>query len=194
MLDADEVLLVCGNGRCGTSLVMQMLEAAEVPTHGRFPAYETDRVGVGRNPVWISQQKGMAMKVLNPSFDKLHPAKYRIIWLHRDPEQQTISTAKFAHILMGVPPLSPDHRKRLKRSFERDAKLSLKMLRRHGEVLEVHFEDLITNPLVEAERIGEFVGSTRYGPMAMQVRPRGTDARPDIDLETKLIKLGRILS
>jgi hypothetical protein len=40
------VIVVAGLGRCGTSLVMQMLAAAGLPCVGSFPDFEDDRTGI----------------------------------------------------------------------------------------------------------------------------------------------------
>lgn len=36
----DTLILVCGFGRCGSSLVMQMLDVGGLPVVGSFPDYE----------------------------------------------------------------------------------------------------------------------------------------------------------
>ena len=39
-------VFVCGHGRCGSSMVMQMLDAGGFPCFGEYPAYEPEEVGM----------------------------------------------------------------------------------------------------------------------------------------------------
>ena len=41
---SDTILLICGHGRCGSSLVMQMLAAGGVKCAGKYPDFEPDEV------------------------------------------------------------------------------------------------------------------------------------------------------
>jgi hypothetical protein len=64
------IILVAGLGRCGSSLVMRLLDAAGVPTVGTFPAFEEQtlpRDALG----WVEAYAGRAVKVLDLSRVKI---------------------------------------------------------------------------------------------------------------------------
>ena len=53
-MSAPPALLVAGLGRCGTSLMMQMLAAAGLPCVGEFPAYEVPELNHRKPPLaWV---------------------------------------------------------------------------------------------------------------------------------------------
>lgn len=182
------VILVCGFARCGSSLVMQMLDAGGVPTVGEYPAFEDDRTGLERDPEWISRQRGKALKLLDPQYPngRLMPGDYRIIWLDRDPRQQSRSQAKFAHLLMGLP-INRKGRRALARSYATDLPVALKILIDRGPVLRLRFEDILADPAAAARRIREHVGVGRVADMAAQVKARSSKCAPSLSMELSLI-------
>ncbi len=99
------VILVCGFGRCGTSLVMQMLAAAGVDCAGRAPTYEEQIAPEHKNDAvyWYRTFAGRALKVLDP--DRFRPPAdipYLVIWLDRDEKQQAASQVKFLQVVCGM--------------------------------------------------------------------------------------------
>ena len=66
-------VIVSGLGRCGTSLVMQMLAAGGIDCYGPFPAYEPEGLGMGRDlPSLLALRK--AFKLLDPHRDAALPS------------------------------------------------------------------------------------------------------------------------
>src|SRR5690242_18079420 len=95
-------IIVSGLGRCGTSLVMQMLDAGGIPCHGPFPAYEPDDVGVGRDLAKLLAIP-KAFKMIDPHRDALFPSMQgvRVIWIDRDFEEQARSQVKMVETFGG---------------------------------------------------------------------------------------------
>ncbi len=91
------MIIVSGFGRCGTSLVMQMLAAAGISCCGKYPAFEDDFVMRGAaSAVWQDYVGPRAVKVIYPAAllpDAALPA--RGIWLDRDCREQARSQVKF---------------------------------------------------------------------------------------------------
>lgn len=89
------VLFVTGLGRCGTTMVMQMLQAAGVPCAGTYPAFED--VPVTPSAVdheWLAQQAGRAVKWIDPTVTRVRHANGAAIFLSRDPAEQAKSQLK----------------------------------------------------------------------------------------------------
>ena len=185
---AEPVILVSGFGRCGSSLVMQMLSAGGVSAIGEYPAFEDDRTGIDRDPEWISQQHGKALKLLDPHYPegRLVPGRYRIIWLDRDHREQARSQAKFARMLMGLP-MGRKEVRALARSYATDLPVALKILTGRGPVLRLRFENILAGPADAARRIHEHVGVGRVADMAGEVRGRSPECAPGLDMELGLI-------
>jgi len=96
----DKIIVVCGLGRCGSSLMMQMLHAGGLTCTGEAPPYEHPNGAMNHfNARWLTQQTDKATKVLLPHHVKFLPANYYFIWLERNPLEQAKSTFKFQHII-----------------------------------------------------------------------------------------------
>ncbi|WP_278984102.1 hypothetical protein [Sphingobium yanoikuyae] len=176
-------ILVAGLGRCGTSLVMQMLDAAGVPTIGAYPAFEEqDEVDLRGDPAaWLKFTAAKAVKILNPHLAP-PPAQgsYRTIFLTRDFGEQAKSTLKMA----GAPDSRHD-RRALEVRLRTETRQAAKALTQLGTGMYFHipFEDLVNRPLECARDIASFVAARREVPldphvMAACVRPRGVGCLP----------------
>lgn len=192
---SDHVILVCGFGRCGSSLVMQMLDAGGVPTIGEYPAFEDDRTGLDRDPQWIAAQCGKALKLLDPHYPdgRLIPGNYKIIWLDRDHKQQARSQAKFARLLMGLP-IDRAWVRALAGSYQKDLPVALKILQDRGPVLRVRFEDILNDTFNAACRISKHLGIGDVPNMVSQVRRRSPENANGMDMELALIAEREALS
>jgi hypothetical protein len=159
------ITIVCGFGRCGTSLVMQMLAAAEIPTTGRYPAFEAEQTNpIGFDGEWLAQQAGKAVKVLDPHRPEIKfvrgPA-YRVILLERNRRQQALSQLKLMRVMFGALPNVPMECAitATERSYKRDRpRVINKLGTLTQEVLRLDFEDLIKHPLFSAAVIAAFCG------------------------------------
>ena len=192
MKAAAPTVIVAGLGRCGTSMVMQMLAAGGIAMVGTFPDFEdmdTDRQR-GLNPAaWLARCAGRAVKVLDPQ--RVPPPagqSYRTIWLTRDPEQQGRSQIK----LIDAHP-SRAMRKAMAQSIRRDARRALAAADLSGRpMLHLTFEQILGDPFTTAAAIVEHVGADQFGEgaawrMATAVMPRGPHCLPFM-LETHLLQ------
>jgi len=115
------VLTVCGFGRCGSSLVMQMLAAGGIATTGDYPAFEDDRMNFTAFDLrWLAEQRGRAVKILDPhKVPEFKSVPHIAIWIDRDPREQAKSHAKFVAAVMGID-VSREHRKAIANSFRQE--------------------------------------------------------------------------
>ena len=114
------ILLVCGFGHCGSSLVMQMLAAGGHPVTGTWPDFEGSKAASASSAAEWRAMDGRAVKVLD-----LHERPLprglagRAVWLDRDPTQQALSQAKFLRWTMGIA-LDRHARRALAQSYRAD--------------------------------------------------------------------------
>lgn len=192
-MSAPPIIIVAGFGRCGTSLVMQMLDAGGIPCLGWAPAFEDPRTKTTPpKGFWSVVVYGMAVKMLDPhrfgptalpSVDIPH----RIIWLHRHHDQQAKSIAKFSEVMLGVA-YSRDQRRALERQLLAD-RAKVRHLLAGRKVLAMGFEDLLRNPTGAAADIGKFIGQPFDAlRAAAQVRQRGPECAPDLSMELQLMR------
>lgn len=180
------VIVVAGFGRCGSSLVMQMLARCYVPTVGRYPDFEAQGKLAG---------PGKAVKWLDPIRVKApfpHGQRAIVIWLDRDTEQQARSILKMMKLVLGAP-VEKGSVERMKASLDGDRRRAIAILGQH-RLMELRFEDLIGDPVRSTERIGSFVerfAGYALNPETMRdeiiERPTGPDCMPDLFIEESLI-------
>ena len=190
------VTLVCGFGRCGSSLVMQMLRAGGMLVTGEWPGFEDDRSGLTTfDSRWIAAQGGSAVKFLDPQVQVqdrlLARGSYRSIWLDRDLEQQALSVAKFHRTLLGIE-TSRRARRAIIASYQRDRPRALAILRAHGPVIETRFEDLLLSPATATRTLADFcsISHAKLPLMYLAILPRSPSAQRDLALEAHLIEAG----
>lgn len=192
------ITIVSGFGRCGTSLIMQMLEAGGMPVTGEWPAFEVPEtaavIGGGTiDPAWIESAAGHAIKVLDPQRGHLPVGPpYRVIWCHRDPVEQGKSQAKFLAIMVGIP-YSRDTARALAKSYKKDLPEAMRVLRACNPegILELKFENILAAPLKTATDIASFCGGLNAESMAKAVRPRSPRCAPDLGMELALLNEGK---
>lgn len=185
------ITVVCGFGRCGSSLVMQMLAAGGMPCVGEAPAYEIPEVmNLPASWEFLEELPGKAVKILDPHLNTPKPGPaYRFIWVDRHPGEQARSIAKFLQVISGMAPLSRNDRKKLQRSLGKDRPLCLNLLARLGgkPPLAIAFESILANPDVAGRRLSDFCGGLDSKAMAAVVRPRPPQCLPYM-LEAELLK------
>ena len=190
-----KTLLVCGLGRCGTSLIMQMLHAGGFPTTGEWPGFEdtTSTAEMSIRARFFRGNQGKAIKVLDPHLNQPPGGlEYRAIWLDRDPAAQARSVVKFAEAMSpGVVLANRAHARGMEASLRRDrTPAMLAVSRLTSEILFLNFETILARPLLVAQQIEAFnpaLMDTRK--MARQVRARHPDCLPYF-LETILLAEG----
>ena len=180
-------LIVAGLGRCGTSLVMRMLDAAGVPTVGEYPAWEdrhAQRLLEDRPDEWAELVKGKAVKVLDAHRWRMPDlGEYDLLWLGRDPREQAKSMVKLMSMAFSM--IQPDRKtiRALAKSIENDTPAAIKSIRagrkeRHG--LAFRFEAIVQQPLVTAHAIcaGFGLDPAKAETMAAQVVKRPPTCLP----------------
>jgi hypothetical protein len=178
------ITFVCGFGRCGSSLVMQMLDVAGLRCAGFYPAFEVE------HPLRATFDHD-AIKWLNPQpGDGIVPRECRAVWLDRNAKQQAQSVSKF--LKAASRPISPKSERGYREAFGEDRPTSLAYVRRAtlDHVLVMRFEDLIARPLESAQQLAVFVGQGDPEKMAAVVMDRGPECLPGL-LEEELAKRGK---
>jgi hypothetical protein len=182
------ITIVAGFGRCGSSLVMQMLAAGGMPTPGsEYPSYEIPK-GRAVNPeAWAAM--GGAVKILDPHINR-PPAglPYRWIWIDRNPVEQAKSMVKFM-VACGAavdPAKESIAVSKLAASFMRDRSRANGVMREYSHrILKLRFEDILADPVGAANQIAVFCFVTQEkgkmldeAAMVKAVIPRHPDCLP----------------
>ena len=207
------VRVVFGLARTGTSLLMQMLDAAGVECTGRYPAFEdTENFSPlrfdARLETWRSLD-GKALKLLDPQ-QYLRPETrqrryhsdlpspdnidYRVVMTSRRPRQTAISTLKFLQWI-GALPLesgspSPSSVAQFEHGIQRDMKVLPDLIKRQTGIdpVVIPFEDVIAAPHAAATVLAEAMDlpMSRTADMAAVVKHRSSDVYRGM-IETELL-------
>ena len=185
------LLIIAGLGRCGSSLLTQMVAACGLRCPDTAPHYEPDELRPDFGPLpdqWFEQFD--AVKMLHPhrlDWDGDFPAV--VVWLDRDRIEQAKSGLKVISAYVAGLKLAPDAVTRLAQQLDSDRTLAIARLRGWPRI-EVQFEDLIGSPYATASRIAEFAGTFGVeldaAAMASVAIARGSQCAPDISLELTL--------
>lgn len=187
-------IVVAGLGRCGSSMVMQMLDRAGVPCVGDFPAYETDASLAEFDPREFAARSETAIKILDAHRLPIGAMPHHVvIWLTRDATEQAKSAIKFMSLFL--PSVTQDRatRRALAASFRHDAlkAAAALQLQRGTPHLALQFEDMILRPTFAAQRIRVFLRQFGYDldaeAMAAAVRVRSPKCLPGM-LEFDLLE------
>lgn len=190
----SEIVIVCGFGRCGSSLTMQMLSRGGYPTTGEWPAFEDERSDVGTfSSAWLLEQKGKAVKLLNPKLFNFPKADYKFIWLDRNPTEQAKSSLKLLRIMSNIRENKGDiesiangYNKDRQENISHINKLTTSM---DSGLMFVRFENLLINPRHEAVRMEKFLGvDLDIDAMEDALILRSIEAKEDMSIELSLIK------
>ena len=179
-------IIVAGLGRCGSSMLMQMLHSGGVPCVGAWPAFEDSRVSSTVEPSFVAECAGRALKVLDPQRVGL-PGDVRVIWLDRDHRQQAKSHAKFLAMLTGHQ-YDRAGRRALAASFVRDTHAAMSTIGSRP-LIRLRFEDVLKDPLLTACTLAEFVGmGMSVANASRAVRQRSPACAPGLDMELSLLE------
>ena len=192
---SEHVFLVCGFGRCGSSLAMQMLEAGGFRVNGEWPAFEDDIV-MRDIPAdeWTSYIGSAVKSIDTHKFTPPAGVNYRAIVMLRDHKQQAASQVKFASAFMGLT-FGRGARKKLERSYDDE----MPALLRTVETLcgpkgwsTLRFEDLLSHTEMAAVQLaqnatGEGYPALDITAMVRAVKPRSSDCFPGM-LEMELFR------
>ena len=164
----QEIIVVSGLPRSGTSLMMQMLDAGgvEIVTdHVRTADvdnprgyYEFERAKkVKQDASWLPGARGKAVKMVSQLlYDLPGGERYRIVFMSRDLDEMLASQDKMLQRLGR--PAGP--REEMKRAYELHLEKLHAWLARQPNmaVLVVSYNDLLAQPQHEARRVGDFLG------------------------------------
>lgn len=185
-------ILVCGLGRCGTTLVMKMLYAAGVPVFAdSLASFEHQAM---RLPGDIDQVfplfRGEAVKILDPfrwDFGAVpFPRDTMAIWVRRNYKEQAKSQQKFLK-WCGVQSVSGQWWRDCQRVLPKETEESMAVLLGHNIPTHiVQFEDILKDPLREATRIAVAIGRPAGAAvMASVVIERSPQCAPDMAIEER---------
>ena len=178
----SEIIVVSGLPRSGTSLMMQMLASGgvEIVTDNLRAAdadnprgyFEFEKVKkIKQDTSWLPETRGKALKMISQLlYDLPATERYRVIFMERDLDETLRSQEKMLERL-GRKGAEQDkirasyavHLERLMEWLGRQAHLSL---------LKVSYNDLLEQPLQQAERVSAFLGRNVHAQdMAKAVDP-----------------------
>lgn len=201
----EPIIVVAGLGRCGTSLMMKMLDRGGIPTycdHGNEGvSYETEKViGLPAHNEWLHHCQGKAVKILDPHIYRLPKEySYRAIFLTRDFRQQALSQVKFLKkialpgtgysVRASNKTLARQYMKTLPTDQKRAMYAITSLLETPAHMLTITFESIINEPLRAAIAIQDFFPDRELNVMAMAnaVIKRSPDCY-DGFLETQISK------
>ncbi|HEV2447035.1 MAG TPA: tetratricopeptide repeat protein, partial [Candidatus Sulfopaludibacter sp.] len=182
----DEVVVVSGLPRSGTSMIMQLLDAAGIPilTDGlRQPDEDNPRGYFEYEPVkelhgdagWIAQARGKAVKIVAPLLSALPAGEsYRVIFMERNLDEILASQAQMMARRGEAVEDTPARRARLREEYSRLVQSVRALLggRADVEVLYLGRESVLREPRAAAEAIDRFLGGgLPVEAMAAQVKP-----------------------
>ena len=163
----NEIVIVSGLPRSGTSLMMQMLDKGGITvvtdhirtadTDNPRGYYELEQVKtIKRDVSWLGKMRGKAFKMVSQLLYEL-PAceKYRVIFMERDLDEVIRSQDKMLARL-GKPAAPADQIKRLFTSHLEQLREWLAK-QQNIQVLYVHYNDVVQRPETEVQRISAFL-------------------------------------
>jgi len=163
----NEIIVVSGLPRSGTSLMMQMLSQGgiEVVTDGIRTSdvdnprgyFELEKVKkVKADASWLPEARGQAMKMISQLlYDLPATEKYRVIFMERDLDETLASQEKML-VRLGRQPAPRDQ---IKRSYllHLDRLRAWLAERPYMKVLYLNYNQLMAAPEDEAKRVSEFI-------------------------------------
>lgn len=193
------LIIVSGLGRCGSSLVMQMLAAAGVPHVGTFPDFEDMAV----NPPAVTRAvlealEPCALKVLDPHragpiFAGLNAV---VVWLDRDRIEQAASQIKLARFARTgeVPPRATRREVRAMASVLDSDRTKSRAVLSPLQSIRISYENLIHEPLLIAHWLADRLAEVGYSldpeVMAACVHKSTAVCAPGLGMEAALVASG----
>jgi hypothetical protein len=158
---------VCGFGRCGSSMVMRMLDVGGVPPVAGSAArsYELPSPE-STTALGPAELEGRAVKLLDmvlyPELAFPQADRWKFVWMSRDHTQQARSQVKLLRTLGDLPSMtSPSHAVRgFAASYARDQQRAIELLALRGPVWVDTYEAAIREPLAFADRLARFLSPT----------------------------------
>jgi len=195
--ESEIITIVTGLPRSGTSLMMQMLEAAGIAacTDGERAAdasnprgyYEQREVAAlltkDKDRAWLADARGRALKVVAPLLAalplrmpeagaKATPLRYRVVFMERDIHELLHSQGQMLERL-APDKAGRDQRADPAKAYFQQVKAARAWLGRHGiPAIAVDYNALIVDPRPRVDALAEFLGRPAAAPaMAAVVDP-----------------------
>ena len=168
----ESLIVVTGLPRSGTSLLMQMLAAGgmAVVSDGLRKADEDNPHGylefepvknLVRDSTWLFEHRGKAIKIVAPLLMALPPdLPCRVILVERSLDEVLDSQERMLIRRNQALASTLDHRRMLRDEYARTLdRMKAMLTRRPGtQLLVIHHRFVISNPLITAEKVNEFLG------------------------------------
>ncbi len=167
----DDIIVVSGLPRSGTSMLMGMLEAGGVEIltdcvreadednpKGYFEFEPVKQLAEDRSKSWVKDASGKAVKVISELLKELpSDFSFRLIFVNRHLEEVIASQNKML-VRRGEPPAAGDDEKMLL-LFERHLEKVKQWIDRqsHLEALFLDYKKVLEDPAGQAERIKAFL-------------------------------------
>lgn len=195
-MTARPILFVAGLGRCGTTMVMTMLDRGRFPVSGPRPAYEVDEMAPCRvNVAWVRDQSGRAVKWVDPLKATISrndlPTGPVVLHLRRSAREMAASQVKLLASTYGVV-----NDRRTRRLFERDIQHVTPTLGARletlGTVYSMDFEEILAHPITAANRMAVII-ARHFGTVfdvdaaASVPLPRSPLCAPDLSIEAEMM-------
>lgn len=182
------ITFVTGMGRCGLSLIMQMLHAAGRPTVGRYPYYDVLPIRSVHWSEFISKReppRDWIYKLPDPTLTRLQwqasPLEARAIFVQRNKTEQATSILRKAAFTQAGLGDTPDNVEKIRRSLIADEPKAIEYVRAvcKERILYVGFEKLLEQQRETAGRLCEFMQldyEQAHRPMFAVMKTRDTRA------------------
>lgn len=174
-------VVVTGLGRCGSSMMMQMMVQGGLKLTGEaeWPMCEDPRaISLPKESQWLKEiGPGEVVKILNPDHYRI-PKWFQCcaVWLDRNREEQVKSWVKYGESIRrqdaSVKELTPKQIRSIVKFRTGRGVKAVKAVA-HGRFVRTSFEDVLANPMAVAEKIQQVFGiELDVTKMAQAVIPR----------------------
>jgi len=167
----DEVVVVSGLPRSGTSMLMKMLDAGGVPAFtddlrisdvdnpgGYFEHERTKELEHEKDKSWVRSGRGRALKVISHLLKALPDDNfYRVILIRRDLEEIIQSQNTMLEHRNEPNPVSDSKAAEFFRNHLIDAKVYAR-LNPNFDLLEIHYRLALADPLSASREIDNYLG------------------------------------
>ncbi len=181
---AENIVIVSGLPRSGTSMMMQILAAGGLPVltdelrepdaNNPLGYYELEQVKkIAEDNSWLEDANGKAVKIIAQLLNKLPPKKkYRIIFMQRPFAEVIASQEKMLQKLKKTGGnIAKD---KLAQVYARDLQKVLNLINKYPDidVLYINYHDVVNKPIAAVERINRFLGGgLNEQAMAVAIKP-----------------------
>jgi len=170
--DMQPIILVSGLPRSGTSMLMQMLDAAGIPIasdgiriadrdnpEGYYELEKVKEIGKTDDLSWLNDLRGKAVKIISWFLKDLPDEhKYKILFIERDLRE--VITSQNRMLVNRGEKLDPEHDEEMIRLFDDHTKETKALLSTKPgfEVIYLNHRAIIDNPAAAAGQINRFLG------------------------------------